>query len=76
MKDYELMHLKTLRAALQLEIKGMKRSKGRSALSIAHTLLGTTGTKAQLLAKLDAKIKEEETKRKVGNGEANDSDDH
>jgi hypothetical protein len=43
-----------LRQMLRLEMRGMTRSKGRSAYSILKTEHGYKGTRAQVLAELDA----------------------
>lgn len=45
--------LLTLRAMLQLEMKGMTRSRAPSAYSIIKRDLGLKGTRAQVLAQMD-----------------------
>lgn len=45
--------LLTLRAMLQLEMKGMIRSRAPSAYSIIKRDLGLRGTRAQVLAQMD-----------------------
>ena len=47
--------LATLRAALKLEIAGMKRSRGRSAYSILKDE-GFTGTRAAVLQQLNDQL--------------------
>lgn len=39
-KEMEYFRLCTVRSALSLEIKGMKRSRGPSALALARNILG------------------------------------
>jgi hypothetical protein len=50
----QVARLLALRGALKLESKGLKMSRGRSALSIVKELTGLTGTKATMPAKYDA----------------------
>lgn len=50
----EVYRLLALRGALGLEAKGLKMSRGRSALSIVKEITGLTGTKATMPAKYDA----------------------
>ena len=49
----DMAHLLTLRAMLKLELKGMSRSRAPSAYS-ALKKLGYKGTRAEVLAQLDA----------------------
>jgi hypothetical protein len=45
-----------LKAALKLEIKGLRMSRGRSAFSMVKYEFGFTGTKEKVLAQLEVHI--------------------
>lgn len=49
----EAARLLTLRQMLKLELKGLSKSKGPTAYSILK-MMGYTGTRASILAQLDA----------------------
>ncbi len=49
-----LFRLKALAKGLELEIKGMKMSRGRSAYSIAKEEYGLKGNRTTVLEKLNA----------------------
>lgn len=56
--NIERFRLITLRAALQLEIAGMRR-RGRSAANIIREILGTqTRGRTKLLSEFDARLRE------------------
>lgn len=54
----EVVRLMALKAALKLEIKGIKMSRGASAFSIVRKSLGFKGTKIVVLAQLEKYIEE------------------
>jgi hypothetical protein len=61
-EDIERFRLFTLRAALKLEIAGMKK-RGRSAYSIIKTELKFKGNRARVLLQLSALLDKPRTKR-------------
>lgn len=57
--NVELARLITIRAALKLETHGMRRSRGRSARTIANELMGTSiRTAAKTYEAFDAWLSE------------------
>jgi len=50
----DLFRMKTLAKGLELEIKGMKMSRGRSAYSIVKEEYGLKGNRTTVLEKLNA----------------------
>ena len=57
-EDIENFRIRTLRAALKLEIAGMNMSRGRSAYQIIKSEFGFKGSKVKVLDQLDAYIKD------------------
>jgi len=53
------------RGALQLEIKGLRR-RGRSAYAICREVYGLKGSRASVLAQLDAMIEAQQLARERG----------
>ena len=49
----EAMRLLTLRSMLELELKGMRRSRPPSAYMIIKKDLGVSGSRARVLAQMD-----------------------
>jgi hypothetical protein len=54
-----LYQMLALRSALRLEVKGLRFGAGRSPYAAAKRLFGFTGSKASVLAQLQAKIDED-----------------
>jgi len=54
----EVVRLMALKAALKLEIKGIKMSRGVSAFSIVRQSLGFKGSKQKVLTQLEKYIEE------------------
>lgn len=53
----QVYRLLALRGALSLEAKGLRMSRGMSALKAVKSLTGLTGTRATMPAKYDAWLK-------------------
>jgi hypothetical protein len=61
--DIRLYRLHVLRAALELEIKGLKRSRGPTAYSIAKSEFGFRGNRQKVLDQLTQYTKEQVAQR-------------
>ena len=61
-EQINLFRLATMRSALTLEVKGMKRSRGPSAYALAKQEFGFKGNKTKVLEQLEHKIAEERTR--------------
>ena len=57
-EEISMARLLTLRSALRLEIKGMRKSKGPSAHKIIKNLLSVNGSKESVLHTLNLVIEE------------------
>lgn len=70
-EDLAFFHLLQLRGALRLEMTGLKHSSGRSVYAYIKRTFGFKGSKASVLALLEAHIKGKEAERnatQAGNG--------
>lgn len=66
--DIRLYRLHVLRAALELEIKGLKRSRGPTAYSIAKSEFGFRGNRQKVLDQLTQYTKEQVAQREPQHG--------